>query len=84
MPRQHRFSTRHRHNHTALGVLTVPATLTDQVEDRLPILSHSPGNPHIREASLALKVEDVLHVIPQQLGHQAMLTSPATQRTPIP
>lgn len=81
-PRQHLPSTRQRHDNTALGVFTRPATRNDQIDDSLPILDPSPCHPHIRKIPLQLRVEEALHVVPQQLRHQAMLTSPRTQTHP--
>ncbi|MDH6523324.1 hypothetical protein M2163_000171 [Streptomyces sp. SAI-135] len=70
---QHGLRPGHRKHFSSLGVLTLPALLRDQIEDRLPVLHRSIRDTHVGQRPHQVRVEEALHVIPQEISHAAML-----------
>lgn len=80
---QHGLRPGHRKHRLSLKVLALPALLRDQIEDRLPVLRRSVRDTHVRQRPHDVRVEEALHVIPQQISQLAMLPGSPSRRTPV-
>lgn len=81
---QHDLRPRHRKHRLAFGVLTLPAPFRDKIEDRLPVLHRGTRDTHVRQRPHQVRIEEALHVIPQQINHTSMLPGPRVERSPVP
>lgn len=81
--RQHDLRPRHRKHRLVFGELAPPALIRDKIEDSLPVLHRGTRDTHVRQRSHQVRIDEALHVIPQQISHPAMLPGTPTQRTPV-
>ncbi|RPE45762.1 TIR domain-containing protein [Streptomyces sp. Ag109_O5-1] len=78
---QHGLRPGHRKHHLSFGVLAPPTLLHKEIEYCLPCLHRGARNTYVRQRPHQVRVEEAPHVIPQQVGHPAMLPgSPGPSR----
>ncbi|CAM5484367.1 hypothetical protein GCM10010343_12210 [Streptomyces avidinii] len=82
---QHVLRPGHRkHRLAAFGVPALPVPLRDKIEDRLPVLRRGIWDRYVWQQPHRVRVEEALHVIPQQISHPAVLPGSPTQRPRFP